>query len=81
MTAIILDALHQQDAATYNGNAGDIGGLALKTARELRERIAWTIHDYPGPDPSPADPAWWAGWSEAQRHFTQMVRDLGGSDA
>ena len=35
---LVLEALHKQDAATYNGNAGDIGALALQTAAKIRTR-------------------------------------------
>ncbi len=33
---LVLDALHKQDAATWNGSAGDIGALALQTAAKIR---------------------------------------------
>lgn len=40
VASIILDALHKQDAATYNGSAGDIGTLALNAATDVRRALA-----------------------------------------
>lgn len=37
VAAVILDGLHKQDAATYHGNSGDTGGLALDVAATVRE--------------------------------------------
>ena len=39
-----------------------------------RERIAQAIEDNPGPDPSPASPAWWAGWGEGQSDAARIDR-------
>lgn len=37
VAAAILEGLHQQDAATYHGNSGDVGALALDLAATVRE--------------------------------------------
>lgn len=42
-----------------------------------RERIILAILDNPGPDPSPASPAWWAGWDEGRADAAEVVRKLG----
>jgi hypothetical protein len=39
VAARVLDALHEQDARTYNGQSGDIGKLALTAAADLRELV------------------------------------------
>lgn len=36
--AVILEALHEQDARTYHGQAGNPGELALAAADRLREQ-------------------------------------------
>lgn len=54
VASIILDALHTQDARTYNGDAGDKGKLALSTAeavqapirRDERERLAALFEEH-----------------------------------
>lgn len=54
VAALILDALHAQDAATYNGNAGDVGALALSTAKQVetiirrdeRDKLARLFEDH-----------------------------------
>jgi hypothetical protein len=40
IAAVILDALYEQDARTYNGISGDKGELALRVASDLREPVA-----------------------------------------
>ncbi len=35
VAGLILAALHEQDATTYNGLSGDMGGLALDTASKI----------------------------------------------
>lgn len=42
---IILAALHKQDGRTFNGNAGNIGKLALDTAAQIRDQIV-SLDDY-----------------------------------
>lgn len=37
---VVLAALHEQDARTYNGNSGDSGRLALDTADRIRQIMA-----------------------------------------
>ena len=39
VSARVLEALHDQDAATYNGNSGNIGQRALDAATDVREMI------------------------------------------
>lgn len=50
-------------------------GRPVTSAATLREQLARMVEDYPGPDPSPADPAWWAGYTEARRDLARVVRD------
>ena len=40
IAALVLAALHEQDARTYNGNASDIGSLAVLTAARIRVLLA-----------------------------------------
>jgi len=47
--------------------------------RQWAADLAQAIEDHPGPDPSPALPAWWAGYSEAQRDAARIVREFGES--
>ena len=54
-------------------------GYALGRKEALEEAASW-IEDYHGPDPSPANPTWWAGYTEAQRDCARMVRDIGKGD-
>jgi len=37
--AAVLEALHEQDARTYHGNAGDAGELALTTVSRIRPLV------------------------------------------
>lgn len=39
LAKVVLEALHTQDVRSYNGDAGDIGKLALKTAEKIRELL------------------------------------------
>lgn len=53
-------------------------GGEIRRARAERDRlaaaIADAIRDYPGPDPSPASAAWWAGYREALRDAERIAR-------
>ena len=40
----------------------------------LRAQVAEEIADHPGPDPSPALPTWWAGYTEAIRDAAAIAR-------
>lgn len=40
----------------------------------VRAKVAAEILDNPGPDPSPASPAWWAGWVESQQTAAAIAR-------
>lgn len=54
VAALILDALHEQDARTYHGQSGEIGALALATADKIdtfvrkaeRHRLADLLEDH-----------------------------------
>ena len=48
--------------------------------RQVGEEIALWILDYHGPDPSPASPAWWAGYTEAQQDCARMAREIGAKE-
>jgi hypothetical protein len=59
-------------------------GSALRGADPWRvilpdlERLAEEIAAHPGPDPSPASPAWWAGYREAIADAARLVRESSG---
>jgi hypothetical protein len=38
--SLVLEALHEQDARTYNGQSGNPGALALAVAERLRDQAA-----------------------------------------
>lgn len=40
VAAVVLDALHSQDATTYNGLSVDIGKSALDVAEQVRDLVA-----------------------------------------
>jgi hypothetical protein len=48
--------------------------------REVAEEIAAALLDHPGPDPSPASPAWWDGYVEAQRDMARIAREIGSKE-
>lgn len=50
-------------------------GLTLGRKEAGAEAAKW-IEDHHGPDPSPASPTWWAGYSEAQQDCARIVRDM-----
>ena len=45
-----------------------------------RAKVAEQIASYRGPDPSPALPAWWAGYTEAIRDAAAIARHATGGD-
>lgn len=55
-----------------------------REARAIRRQVAVfiadMIDDYPGPDPSPASPAWWAGYEEAKRDCALIARTFGSKE-
>jgi hypothetical protein len=48
------------------------------TRAVVAEEIARAIAENPGPDPSPANPAWWAGWAEGRDDAARIAREIGG---
>lgn len=40
VAAVVLDALHEQDARTYNGMSGDIAELSMEVAEKIRAQFA-----------------------------------------
>lgn len=48
--------------------------------RQVAEEIAAEIIDRPGPDPSPASPAWWAGYEEARADMAKVAREIGSKE-
>lgn len=38
-----------------------------------RKQAAADIRNYPGPDPSPANATWWAGYKEAQEEAARIA--------
>jgi hypothetical protein len=48
--------------------------------RQVAEEIAAAIGDHPGPDPSPASPAWWAGYEEAKSDCARIAREIGSKE-
>lgn len=51
--------------------------LERAVRRQVGAFIADLINDYPGPDPSPASPVWWAGYAEAKRDCALIARTFG----
>ena len=67
---------------------GDYRNVLLKvwrayetSRRDTAEEIATEITDRPGPDPSPASPAWWAGYEEARADMARTAREIGAKEA
>ena len=58
--------------------AVDVARPAIR--RQVAEEIALWILDYRGPDRSPASPAWWAGYAEAQQDCAQIAREIGAKE-
>lgn len=52
---------------------GRLAALAFNYQIPILKQIADEIVDYPGPDPSPASPAWWAGYTEAREDCARFV--------
>jgi hypothetical protein len=43
------------------------------------EDAARAVEENPGPDPSPAIPAWWSGWVEGRDDAARIVREVTGA--
>jgi hypothetical protein len=43
------------------------------------EDAARAVEENPGPDPSPAIPAWWSGWVEGRDDAVRIVREVTGA--
>jgi len=73
-----------RDAFRANREAGLRARHETREARAVRkavaEEIALALADHPGPDPSPASPAWWAGYIEAQQDMVRIAREIGSRD-
>lgn len=73
-----------RSAFTEARDAGLRARHETREARAVRRQvsgfIADLIDDYPGPDPSPRSPAWWAGYEEAKRDCALIARTFGSSE-
>lgn len=75
---IHADRDHWQQRAVEEWERAEAAG---RTLAELRDQIAEAIRDFPGPNPSPADPAWRAGYREAQARCADIATRIGHGEA
>jgi hypothetical protein len=68
------DATDEEIAAVVLSAAAPL--IAARVRAEVLEEAARWVEEHGGPNPSPANPTWWAGWVEGRDDSARIVREL-----